>query len=330
MMPGAPGRRRRVRRPRPAHRDARSPTGHTPGLGTILVGDDAASAGYVGMKQAKARGARAASSPHMHLPDDATQADVLAAVRALNDDPARRRRCSSSTRRRRRSTSTPRCSRSTPTRTSTACTRSTWAGSRSAMPGPGAVHARRASRRCSRTTRSRSPGREVCILGRGHHARPAARAAAVAEAADRQRGGHRRAHRRARLARLHAARRHRRRRRRRARHPAARAHHARRGRGRRRRALRGPQAAPRRRRGVRGGRRVRSRRASAASARPRSRCCSATPSRPPSATWGPSGTVEAAWRRMSAEPDPVPAIPRSRRARCAAPRWRRPRGATAG
>ena len=31
----------------------------------------------------------------------------------------------------------------------------------------GAVHARRASRRCSRTTRSRSPGREVCILGRG-------------------------------------------------------------------------------------------------------------------------------------------------------------------
>ena len=39
-----------------------------------------------------------------------------------------------------------------------------------------------------------------------HHDRPAARDAALAEAADRERGGHRRAHRRARLAALHAAR----------------------------------------------------------------------------------------------------------------------------
>jgi methylenetetrahydrofolate dehydrogenase (NADP+)/methenyltetrahydrofolate cyclohydrolase len=58
--------------------------GHTPGLGTLLVGDDEPSARYVAMKQRKAEelGCR---SPHVHLPQDATQADVVAAVRALND-----------------------------------------------------------------------------------------------------------------------------------------------------------------------------------------------------------------------------------------------------
>ena len=60
--------------------------GHTPGLGTILVGDDGASARYVGMKMEKAR-ELGWSAPHQHLPEDATQADVLAAVRAFNDDP---------------------------------------------------------------------------------------------------------------------------------------------------------------------------------------------------------------------------------------------------
>jgi methylenetetrahydrofolate dehydrogenase (NADP+)/methenyltetrahydrofolate cyclohydrolase len=61
--------------------------GHTPGLATVLVGDDEPSARYVGMKMAKAD-ELGCNSPHVHLPDDATTADVIAAVEALNDDPA--------------------------------------------------------------------------------------------------------------------------------------------------------------------------------------------------------------------------------------------------
>ena len=61
--------------------------GHTPGLATVLVGGDAASARYVGMKMKKAQELGCAS-PHIHLPDDATTADVVAAVRELNDDDA--------------------------------------------------------------------------------------------------------------------------------------------------------------------------------------------------------------------------------------------------
>ena len=58
--------------------------GHTPGLGTILVGDDSASAGYIRMKQEKAR-SLGFTAPHVHLPQDATQADVLAAIRQMNE-----------------------------------------------------------------------------------------------------------------------------------------------------------------------------------------------------------------------------------------------------
>ena len=58
--------------------------GHTPGLGTILVGDDSASAGYIRMKMEKAA-SLGFTSPHIHLPQDATQADVLAAIREMND-----------------------------------------------------------------------------------------------------------------------------------------------------------------------------------------------------------------------------------------------------
>ncbi|WP_407318782.1 tetrahydrofolate dehydrogenase/cyclohydrolase catalytic domain-containing protein [Isoptericola halotolerans] len=58
--------------------------GHRPGLGTILVGDDSASAGYIRMKMDKAT-ELGFSSPHIHLPQDAAQADVLAAVREMND-----------------------------------------------------------------------------------------------------------------------------------------------------------------------------------------------------------------------------------------------------
>jgi methylenetetrahydrofolate dehydrogenase (NADP+)/methenyltetrahydrofolate cyclohydrolase len=58
--------------------------GHTPGLGTILVGGDSASAGYVRMKIEKAESLGFAS-PHVHLGDDATQADLVAAIRDMND-----------------------------------------------------------------------------------------------------------------------------------------------------------------------------------------------------------------------------------------------------
>jgi len=61
--------------------------GHTPGLATVLVGDDDASARYVGMKHAKAAEI-GCHSVDIHLPDDATQADVLEAVRSLNTDRA--------------------------------------------------------------------------------------------------------------------------------------------------------------------------------------------------------------------------------------------------
>lgn len=61
--------------------------GHAVGLGTILVGSDGASAGYIRMKQDKAL-ALGMVAPHIHLGDDATQADVLAAIAEMNGDPA--------------------------------------------------------------------------------------------------------------------------------------------------------------------------------------------------------------------------------------------------
>jgi methylenetetrahydrofolate dehydrogenase (NADP+)/methenyltetrahydrofolate cyclohydrolase len=59
--------------------------GHTPGLATVLVGGDESSARYVGMKMRKAE-ELGCTSPHVHLPDDATTEQVLAAVHALNED----------------------------------------------------------------------------------------------------------------------------------------------------------------------------------------------------------------------------------------------------
>ena len=61
--------------------------GHRPGLGTILVGGDSASAGYVNMKIDRAV-ELGFSSPHLHLPEDATQADLVSAIRSMNDDPS--------------------------------------------------------------------------------------------------------------------------------------------------------------------------------------------------------------------------------------------------
>jgi methylenetetrahydrofolate dehydrogenase (NADP+)/methenyltetrahydrofolate cyclohydrolase len=60
--------------------------GHRPGLATILVGDDGASSGYIRMKQQKAEEV-GFTAPHAHLPDDATQADLVAAIHRFNDDP---------------------------------------------------------------------------------------------------------------------------------------------------------------------------------------------------------------------------------------------------
>nr|WP_206184835.1 bifunctional 5,10-methylenetetrahydrofolate dehydrogenase/5,10-methenyltetrahydrofolate cyclohydrolase [Thermoactinospora rubra] len=61
--------------------------GVVPSLATILVGDDDASAGYIRIKQRKAA-ELGFESPHTHLPGDATQEDLHAAIAAYNDDPA--------------------------------------------------------------------------------------------------------------------------------------------------------------------------------------------------------------------------------------------------
>ena len=67
--------------------DVLTKAGRPPGLGTILVGDDGASEGYIRMKQEKAT-AIGCVSRHVHLPGDATQADLLAAIADFNADPA--------------------------------------------------------------------------------------------------------------------------------------------------------------------------------------------------------------------------------------------------
>jgi methylenetetrahydrofolate dehydrogenase (NADP+)/methenyltetrahydrofolate cyclohydrolase len=61
--------------------------GHNPGLGTIIVGDDPASAGYIRMKQEKAAELGFGGS-HVHLPQDTTQEQLIAQIRAFNEDPA--------------------------------------------------------------------------------------------------------------------------------------------------------------------------------------------------------------------------------------------------
>jgi methylenetetrahydrofolate dehydrogenase (NADP+)/methenyltetrahydrofolate cyclohydrolase len=61
--------------------------GHNPGLGTIIVGDDPASAGYIRMKQEKAAELGFGGS-HVHLPRETTQEQLIAQIRAFNADPA--------------------------------------------------------------------------------------------------------------------------------------------------------------------------------------------------------------------------------------------------
>ncbi len=66
---------------------ALSDAGTTVGLGTILVGDDPASAGYIAKKHEMCE-RYGLVSLHHEIPADATQADLLAAVANFNVDPA--------------------------------------------------------------------------------------------------------------------------------------------------------------------------------------------------------------------------------------------------
>lgn len=59
--------------------------GYAPGLGVILVGDDPASAMYVRMKQRRCEGVGMASFSNI-MPASTSQEEVLAAVRAYNED----------------------------------------------------------------------------------------------------------------------------------------------------------------------------------------------------------------------------------------------------
>jgi len=59
--------------------------GVTPSLATILVGDDDASAGYIRVKQRQAAGL-GFDSPHVHLPADSKQEDLLAVIADFNAD----------------------------------------------------------------------------------------------------------------------------------------------------------------------------------------------------------------------------------------------------
>jgi len=59
--------------------------GVTPGLGTVLVGDDGPSANYVAMKH-KDCAELGIESYHEHLPEEATQEDVLEVVHRYNAD----------------------------------------------------------------------------------------------------------------------------------------------------------------------------------------------------------------------------------------------------
>lgn len=66
---------------------ALSAAGTTPGLGTILVGEDAPSARYVAKKHEDCAEIGIASA-HQHLPADVSQAELMAAIARFNDDPA--------------------------------------------------------------------------------------------------------------------------------------------------------------------------------------------------------------------------------------------------
>jgi methylenetetrahydrofolate dehydrogenase (NADP+)/methenyltetrahydrofolate cyclohydrolase len=66
--------------------EALAQRGRTVGLGTILVGDDPASAGYI-RKKHELCGTVGVVSRHIGVPGDGAQADLLAAVERFNADP---------------------------------------------------------------------------------------------------------------------------------------------------------------------------------------------------------------------------------------------------
>ena len=61
--------------------------GTRPGLGTIIVGDDPASAGYIRKKHEACESVGMASF-HQQVAADGSQSDLLAAIHRFNDDPA--------------------------------------------------------------------------------------------------------------------------------------------------------------------------------------------------------------------------------------------------
>lgn len=85
MMPGAPVAEAVLADVRDRARRF-SEGGRRPSLGTVLVGDDPPSAAYIRMKQEQAR-ELGFESPHVHLPDSASQADLLEVVARFNADP---------------------------------------------------------------------------------------------------------------------------------------------------------------------------------------------------------------------------------------------------
>ena len=86
LLPGGPVADRVLADVRRDVRELRA-RGVVPSLATVLVGDDAASAGYIRIKQRTAQ-ELGFVSPHVHLPAGATQADLHRAIAELNADPS--------------------------------------------------------------------------------------------------------------------------------------------------------------------------------------------------------------------------------------------------
>ena len=206
LMPGAPGGRRRLRRrDRSGGQAGRRPGGRS-GLATILVGDDPASAGYVAKKHETCERCGLASI------------DVRISADGTPGRPARRRRPAQRRPGRRRLSSIQhpvparlRLQRGharpwTRPRTPTGSTRPTSGLLALGRPdGAPALHPARDPGHARSTTRSRSPGRNVVIVGRGPTLGRPLSMLLVPQGAGRQRGGDRRPHRRAGLGRLHPA-----------------------------------------------------------------------------------------------------------------------------
>ena len=102
--------------------DSSDATGRAPGLATVLVGEDPASAVYVRSKNRATAEAGMASFAH-NLPDTTSEAELLQLVDELNADERGRRHPRPAAAAARRSTRRGSSRRSTRPRTSTASTR---------------------------------------------------------------------------------------------------------------------------------------------------------------------------------------------------------------